>query len=279
MNHSLGVRATVLLLLPVGALLLAMFAYPLAMVAWTSVHDGSGALSIEADRKLADSTLFMRVLRNTIEISVWATLASVILGYVIALHLARLDARRRTLYLAMVMLPFWTSILVKSFAFAIILGEQGLVNRAVVALLGEGARSELIYNRLGVVIGMSNYLMPFVVFPVLASLLAQNRSLHRVAQLMGAGPLRIFATITFPLSVPGVVAAFLMCMTLSMGMYITPALLGGRKDMMMANLVDFYTRQTLDWAQASAIAMVLLLLSLGLIALLLRVRRDEGALA
>jgi mannopine transport system permease protein len=94
---------------------------------------------------------------------------------------------------------------------------------------------------------------------------------------MGAGPVRIFLRITLPLSLPGVLAAVLMAMTLSMGMYITPALLGGRKDLMMANLVDIYTRQTLDWGLASAIAIVLLVMSGILIALLMRVRRAEGS--
>jgi len=279
MNHQLGLRATLVLLLPITALLLAMFAYPLGLVVWTSLHDANGALSFEAYRKLSSSTLFLRVLWNTLEISLCSTLASVVLGYILALHLSTLEPRRRTLYLAMVMLPFWTSILVKSYAFGIILGEQGLINRALVAWFGHATRTEMIYNRMGVVIGMSNFLLPFVVFPVLASLLAQNRSLQRVAAIMGAGPLRIFWSVTLPLSLPGVLAGFLMAMTLSMGMYITPALLGGRKDMMMANLVDFYTRQTLDWALASAIAIVLLLLSGMLIALLLRVRRHEGAMA
>ena len=105
------------------------------------------------------------------------------------------------------------------------------------------------FNRIGVIIGMSNFLLPFTVFPILANLLAQNRSLHRVAEIMGAGPFRIFLRITLPLALPGVLAGVLMAMTLSMGMYITPALLGGRKDLMMANLVDIYTRQTLDWGR------------------------------
>jgi len=176
----------------------------------------------------------------------------------------------------MVMLPFWTSILVKSFAFSIVLGEQGLVNRGLVAAFGEAARSELIFNRTGVVLGMTNFLLPFVVLPVLASLLAQNQSLYRVAQIMGAGPLRVFWSITLPLSLPGAMAGALMALTLSTGMYITPALLGGRKEMMMANLVDFYTRQTLDWAMASAIAILLLLMSAVLIALMLKARGQEG---
>lgn len=276
MIHALAPRTVVLLLVPVLVLLLAMFAYPLGLVLWTSLHDATGQWSLEAYARLYSSTLFYRVLLNTLEISGWSTLASLVLGYVIALHLARLPPPRRTLYLVMVMLPFWTSILVKSFAFSIVLGEQGLINRGLVAAFGEAARSELIFNRTGVVLGMTNFLLPFVVLPVLASLLAQNQSLYRVAQIMGAGPLRVFWSITLPLSLPGAMAGALMALTLSTGMYITPALLGGRKEMMMANLVDFYTRQTLDWAMASAIAILLLLMSAVLIALMLKARGQEG---
>jgi mannopine transport system permease protein len=221
------------------------------------------------------------VLANTLQISCIATLASLVLGYIIALHLARMDARRRAPYMVLVMLPFWTSILVKSFAFTVVLGDRGLVNQLLgwlAELWGGTLHLEMLFNRVGVIIGMTNYLLPFMVFPIMASLLAQNESLLRVAEIMGAGPVRIFLRITLPLSLPGVLAGVLMNMTLAMGMYITPALLGGRRDMMMANLVDFYTRQTLDWNLASAIAIVLLALSGLLIAALMRVQRNEPLL-
>jgi mannopine transport system permease protein len=276
MNHSLSTSATVALLAPLTLLLLVMFGYPLGLVAWNSIHV-DGAFTLKAYQNLSSSTLFYRVLGNTLQISAIATVVSLVLGYVIALHLAAMDPRRRTPYMVMVMLPFWTSILVKSFAFGIVLGDNGIVNHAFGALTGSTHKFELMFNRIGVVIGMTNFLLPFTVLPILASLLSQNRSLHRVAEIMGAGPIRIFLRITLPLSLPGVMAGVLMAMTLSMGMYITPALLGGRKDLMMANLVDIYTRQTLDWGVASAIAIVLLFLSGILIALLIRVRRAEGS--
>jgi len=283
MNHSLNTRTTVILLLPVCLLLVAFFAWPLALVGWNSIFNtATSALTLRAYQELSTSTLFYRVLGNTLQISVVATAVSLVLGYVIALHLSRLDARRRTPYLVMVMLPFWTSILVKSFAFTVVLGDRGLVNQ-LLGWLTAGfsetpVRLEMLFNRVGVIIGMTNYLLPFMVFPILASLLSQNESLQRVAEIMGAGPVRIFLRITLPLSLPGVLAGVLMNMTLAMGMYITPALLGGRRDMMMANLVDFYTRQTLDWNLASAIAIVLLALSGIFIAALLRVQRPQAIL-
>jgi len=282
MNHSLNTKTTVLLLLPVSLLLVAFFVWPLALVGWSSVYNSSSsALTLHAYGSLSTSTLFYRVLANTLQISCIATLASLVLGYIIALHLARMDARRRAPYMVLVMLPFWTSILVKSFAFTVVLGDRGLVNQLLgwlAELWGGTLHLEMLFNRVGVIIGMTNYLLPFMVFPIMASLLAQNESLLRVAEIMGAGPVRIFLRITLPLSLPGVLAGALMNMTLAMGMYSTPALLGGRRDMMMANLVDFYTRQTLDWNLASAIAIVLLAISGLLIAALMRVQRNEPIL-
>jgi mannopine transport system permease protein len=270
MLSSMSLRLAMLLLAPLGVLFLLFFAYPLALIALQSLYDGG--FTLKGYVALGSSRLFSLVLWNTFEISITATVVSLVLGYAIAMHLARQPPRRRTLYMILVMLPFWTSILVKSFAFTIVLGEKGLVNELLRALTAGVVSFEMMFNRVGVVIGMINYLLPFMVLPILANLLAQDPALRRVAELMGAGPLRIFFRITLPLSLPGVLAGVLMNLALAVGMYITPALLGGRRDMMMANLVDFYTRQTLDWNLASAISIVLLAISATLAGLLMRVR-------
>jgi putative spermidine/putrescine transport system permease protein len=274
MNHSLNFRTALVLMSPITALLGVFFLWPLGVVAWTSFQDGG--FSLRGYEEVMTSALVRRILANTFHISIVATLVSLVLGYAIAMHLCSVSPRRRVLYLLMVMLPFWTSILVKSFALTIILGDAGLINWLFGAVSGGLWQAELIFNRIGVIIGMTHYLLPFMVLPILASLLSQDPTLRLAAQIMGAGPIRVFWSVTLPLSLPGVLAGVLMCMTLSMGMYITPALLGGRRDMMMANLVDFYTRQTLDWTLAAAIAMTLLLLSAMLIALLIRVRPNEA---
>ncbi|MBV7485312.1 ABC transporter permease [Bordetella sp. BOR01] len=273
MTHSLSPRTVITLLVPLGALLAVFFLWPLAMVGWSSIHDQQ--FTLKGYAQVLTGTLIHRVLWNTLQISVLATLTSLLLGYAIALHLASMSPARRAPYLIMVMLPFWTSILVKSFAFTVVLGDAGIVNQLLGWLSGGTWHVEMMFNRVGVIVGMTNYLLPFMVLPIMASLLNQNRSLYLAAEIMGAGPLRVFWRITLPLSLPGVYAGVLMCMTLSMGMYITPALLGGRRDMMLANLIDFYTRQTLDWNLASAIAMLLLLLSGLLLWVLGRVQRDD----
>ncbi|MCC6471874.1 MAG: ABC transporter permease [Alphaproteobacteria bacterium] len=263
-----------ILLAPVTALLVLVFFVPLSFVLFYSVYDNG--LTAKAFVSLAKSTLFLRVLGTSFDIALSATAVSLLLGYPIALHLARQPPRRRALLMILVLLPFWTSILVKSFAFYIILGNQGIINQALRWVFGEAAAVKLLFNRVGVIVGMSHYLIPFVVFPALASLLAQNPDLRRAAQIMGAGPVRIFLRITLPLSMPGVIAGGLMSMVISLGVFVTPTLLGGKADMMMANLIDFYTRDTLDWNTAAAIAVILLALSGILIAMLSWVRRDDG---
>ncbi|KAA0687891.1 ABC transporter permease [Azospirillum brasilense] len=250
--------------------MLAILLYPLGLTVWTSLYDGQ--LSVRAYGELATSTLFLKVLRNTVEIALTGTLVSLLFGYPVALHLATQPPRRRTACLIMVMLPFWTSILVKSFALVAVFGNQGLINQLLGYLSGGQISLPMMFNRVGVVLGMINFLLPFMILSILGSLLALDRRLVLAAETMGAGALRIFWKVILPLSMPGVIAGVLINITLSIGMYITPALLGGRQDMMVANLVDFYTRQTLDWTAASATAVVLLAISGLLVAMLGRVR-------
>ncbi|MFD2139548.1 ABC transporter permease [Ancylobacter oerskovii] len=263
-----------LLLAPLTAVMLLILIYPLGLTVWTSLYNGR--FSFDAYVELASSTLFLRVLRNTFEIAIGGTLVSLLFGYPVALHLAAQPPRKRTAYLIMVMLPFWTSILVKSFALVAVFGNQGLINQFLGVVSGGTLNVPMMFNRVGVILGMINFLLPFMILSILGSLLALDRRLILAAETMGAGPLRIFWKITLPLSLPGVLAGVLINVTLSIGMYITPALLGGRQDMMVANLVDFYTRQTLDWTAASATAVALLILSGLLVALLGKVRGASG---
>jgi ABC-type spermidine/putrescine transport system permease subunit I len=261
---------TFLFALPALAFMTLVFLYPLLGVLKQSVTGPQDALTLEAYRTLAGSRLFGRVLWNTFEISTLATVLTAVLAYPIALYLAGQPARRRAFLLVLVLLPFWTSILVKTFAFTVVLGENGLVNQTIALLPGIERGPKLLFNRAGVMIGLTHFFVPFMVFPILASLLALNPELARAAMLMGAGPVRIFLRITLPLSMPGVIAGALLTFILALGFFVTPALLGGRQDMMLANLVDFYTRQTLNWTVASAISVVLLALSLVLIFILSR---------
>ncbi|CAO3438899.1 ABC transporter permease [Azospirillum doebereinerae] len=259
-----------LFLMPLTLFMFLVFLVPLGIVVATSLYDEG--FTGRAYTTFATGRLFHQALLNTFSIGALTGLTAVVFGYVIAYHLSRVGRRQRALLMILVMLPFWTSILVKSFAFTVILGKSGIVNNALQALFGSAATVDLLFNRVGVIVGLTHWLLPFAVFPILNSLLAQDRSLREAAEVMGAGPVRIFWKVTFPLSLPGVFAGGLMSAVIAMGSFVTPALLGGRGDLMMANLVDFYIRESLDWTMASAIAVVLLLIAGALIAVLARTR-------
>ena len=253
-----------------SALLGLFFLYPLGQTLWQSFYEYG--FTLRAYEGLLTSTLFLKVLKTTFIITGSATLVSLLIGFPVALHLSRMNPRKRVPYLVMVMLPFWTSILVKSFALTVLLGYDGIINNALSWIFATEIHVPMVFNRIGAILGMINYLLPFMILSILGSLLAQDPNLGRAAEVMGASRLTIFTRITLPLAMPGVIAGVLINITLSIGMYITPALLGGRQDMMVANLIDFYTRQTLDWPLASAIAIVLLAISGVLVAALSRVQ-------
>lgn len=257
LTRSLGFGTFVL---PLTLFMASVFCVPLLGVIRTSLYQDGW--SLDAYRSFATGFLFHRALLNTLSIGFLTGLVAVIFGYFVAYHLARMSERKRRFYLILVMLPFWTSILVKSFAFTVILGTSGIVNNAIQAITGTDIVIPMIFNRAGVVIGLVHWLIPFTVFPILSSLLSQDKALRDAAEVMGARPVDIFWKVTFPLSMPGVLAGGLMASVIAMGSFVTPSLLGGRGDRMMANLVDFYVREALDWRMASAIAVILILVAL-----------------
>jgi len=265
-----------LLIFAAAALVLStvFFVVPMGFIASYVGNTEKGALAGLIG--VATSRLVRVVFTNTVEISVCAAALTVALAYPVALHISRQKARGKIICLALVLMPFWTSILVKSYAFLIILGDHGLVNTILHALTG-GSGLNMMFNRFAVLVGMTNFLVPYAVFPILASLAAQNPQVQRAAEIMGASPLRTFWSITFIQSMPGILAGLLMCLVISMGFFVTPSLLGGRKDMMMANVIDMYTREILDWQSASIISLLLLIFSGTLSAIILKIQSRTGA--
>lgn len=255
---------------PAALLLLFAFAAPLVWVFMTSFEAPAGAGAAYLD--IATKTIYRRVLITTAEIAAASTFITLLLSYPVAYHLSRQSRRTRALLSILVLLPFWTSILVKSFAFTVMFGTNGMVNDVLRSMFGEEATIQFMYNRPAVLLGMSHYLMPFMIFAIQSNLLAQNPALRTTAEVMGASRLRIFFSITFPLSLPAIVAGSLMCFILSLGMFVTSALLGSKQDMMISNLINFYVREVLNWPAASALAVILIVVVGALMLLLSRVR-------
>ena len=258
---------------PFTTYLAALFLLPLGAIVYTSfVAEGTGEFTLAFYNEFFTESLYLRVLWTTIEISFMAAALALLVGYPVAYYLAKQPPKRR-LYLSMfVLLPFYTSILVKSFALTVFLGYSGVVNWFVRFLLGDEFALRLLFNTTGVMFGLTHATLPYVVFPILVSLLNQDPVLHKAAEIMGAGRGRIFWQVTFPLSVPGVLVAILLCVIHNMGSFVVPALLGGRKDMMMANLVYLHVDVTLNWNQAAAVSVMLVLISGVFLVSLARIR-------
>ncbi|MCK1440568.1 MULTISPECIES: ABC transporter permease [unclassified Bradyrhizobium] len=249
-------RAQTLFMSPAALVAFMIVLPPLLYVLYTSL--GGPAFSLAAYRDVVTSGLFMRMLSTTLIVAASASLLSLLMGFVVSLHLARQPAKRRTVLMVLVLLPLWTSILVKCFAFTIILGRDGIINSVLSWIFDTKIQLPLVLNRIGLLVGMTNYLIPLAVLPILASLLAIDPAIYRAAAIMGAKPARIFWTVTVPMSLPGVFAGLLSIFVMSLGAFVIPALLGGTHDQMLSNLVNFYNREVLDWPKASAISVVLL---------------------
>ena len=266
-----------LAVIPLTVCLAFGFLLPLSGVVVQSLQNAGGDWSLSGFRELLGGRIFPRVLATTLETAAISTAITLAVSYPVALYLSRQPPSRRAILLSLVLVPFWTSILVKSFGFTIILGESGVIRGILGLVLTDPPR--LLFNRTGVVIGFVHFFVPYMVFPILANLLGQRSDLPKAAAVMGASRTRIFWTITLPLSLPSVAAGCLLTFVTALGFFITPALLGGRTEIMIANLVDFYTRKILDWTLASGCAVILLVLTLTLIAVLARLPGVKGGFA
>lgn len=249
------------LLLPALLLLLVLFVYPILQLLVTSVYD-QGIISLEHYRRIVQVDVYLRVMRTTFTIALQVTAICLVLGYPLAYFLSTLRARTARLLLILVLIPFWTSILVRTYAWMVLLQRQGVVNRWLLelGLIDEPLR--MMYNRIGVLVGMVHVLLPFMVLPAFAVMRGIDRDLIRAAQNLGATPLQAFLRIFFPLSLPGVAAGSLLVFILALGFFITPALMGGRTDIMIAQLMEDQIRTQLNFPFAAALGTVLLAVTL-----------------
>lgn len=248
------------LLLPLVLLYSALVLLPFGLILRLSLTDG-GAHYVAVLR----SPLLSRVVQNTVVISLITTAAALVLGYILAAALWRARPKQRNLLLAFILLPFWTSVLIKNFAWAALLQDNGVVNEILQAMGITSAPITLLHNRLAVIIGMVHYVLPYAVFPIYTSMRAIDRRLEQAARSLGAPPRHVFWRVVLPLTLPGVTSAGLLVFIISCGFFITPVILGGPSDMMVANLVDYYVHVVVDFGSAAALATLILLAVLPLI--------------
>jgi len=204
--------------------------------------------------------IHLKLLGRTLQISLIVTLACLLLGYPVAYMLSTLPTRTSNLLLILVLLPFWTSLLVRTTAWIAILQSQGVLNDLFVlfGITNDQERFSMIYNKTGVLIAMTHILLPFMILPLYSVMKTIPPSYVRAAKSMGARNSTAFWRVYFPQSIPGIGAGALLVFILAIGYYITPALLGGQDGQMISNIIDFHMRKSLNWNLAAALATVLL---------------------
>jgi ABC-type spermidine/putrescine transport system permease subunit I len=250
------------LVLPLLLFMLVFYALPVVAMLLRSVAEPTWTL--ENYRALAGDTVFQNVFWTTLRTAVAVTFGCLLLGYPVALALVR-PGRWAGVALIIVLLPFWTSILVRSYAWMVLLGRRGLLNEALVASGVIEHPLRMLNTPIAVHIAMIHILLPYMILPIANALRQIDPSLGRAALGLGARPFAVFREVILPLSMPGVAAGVLLVFVLSLGFYITPALVGGPRDMTVAMLIAQQVDQ-LHWPYAACLSATLLAVTLAIMA-------------
>lgn len=242
---------------PLVLLLVLFLVYPVGQLLLLSIYNDSG-FTLAPYRQLFASSVYIDVLLITLKISLVTTLVCVVTGYPIAYLISMVDKERKARLLFWVLLSFWTSFLVRAFAWIVLLGRNGVINKLLISLGIISSPASLLYNFGSVLVGMVNALLPLAVLTMLSVMENIDRTLPRAAATLGARPGTAFWKIYFPLSLPGVAAAGIMVFVTAIGFFIVPALLGGRRETMITELIIDQVQQTMNWGFAGAISVLLL---------------------
>ncbi|WP_244107193.1 ABC transporter permease subunit [Burkholderia sp. BCC0419] len=245
---------------PIVVLLTVFLIYPVGQLLLMSIRD-DGGFSLAEYRRLFASSVYVEVLWTTLRISLLTTFFSVLIAYPVAFFISTLTRDRKSKVLYWVLLSFWTSFLVRTFAWVVLLGRNGVINWALMQL-GLDQPLNLLYNQSAVVVGMVHALMPLAILTMLSVMENIDRRLPTAASTLGARPGTVFWKVYFPLSMPGVASSALMVFVTAIGFFITPTLLGGRRQTMITQLIIDQVMQALNWRFAGAISVLLLVVVL-----------------
>ena len=251
-------RVAALAALPLLLFLLLFFAGPIAGLLGNGFKGEDGGLTLDHYRHLLDTPIYRIVLVNTFTIAAAVTVACVVLSYPLAYLMATVSPTVARVVFFAVLLPFWSSALVRTSAWIALLGKNGPLNTLLTTVGILDQPMAFLYNFTGVMVGMTHVLMPFVVLPLYASFRSLDGSLVQAAQGLGAGSAGIFSRVILPLTSPGAVAGGIIVFMNAVGYYITPSLMGGPAQRMAAELISHNITEELNWGLASALAGVLL---------------------
>ncbi|MBM6593100.1 ABC transporter permease [Microvirga pudoricolor] len=250
-------RTTALLLAAPVALTTFAFILPMVEVIRWSLFDGQGFTSEHITTAVTDE-LFVQVLWQTIVLSAQVAALCVIIGYPVAYYLSMMSGPLQRLCVLLITFPLWVSVLVRTYAWIVVLGREGLLNLMLVELGVVGEPLKLIFTRGAVLVASIQVLLPLAVLIMYGAMSQINRNLIRAARVLGAPPSAAFRMIFLPLSMNGVISSSVLIFILSLGFYVTPALVGGPRDIMISNVIAQQINQTLDWGLGAALGIVLL---------------------
>lgn len=216
---------------------------------------------------LLGAGVYLNVILNTVFIAATATACCIVLGFPVAYTMVNFSNKIKRLLMFCVLAPFWTSVLVRSFGWMVILQRQGILNNAMIAMHLIDTPLPLIYNRFGTLVGMVQVLLPFFIFPLYSVMNRISPTYMEAASVLGAGPVKTFLRVYLPLTLNGLYGGATMVFIMALGFYITPVLLGGPRDVMVANLIEQQVSELSNWGMAGALSVVLLGITLNVLAL------------
>lgn len=271
-------RALLSLALPSLLAVIAIIVIPVGWLFYLSFIGDNGQLSLEHYQKMIEYKSYLRTFTTTFQVSLLTTLLCILIGYPLAYFLAILPARVAGFFMLAVLLPFWTSLLVRTYAWLVLLQKNGILNDFGMAAGLWDEPLKLVHNLTGTLIGMAHIMLPFLVLPLYGSMRKIERDMMHAAANLGASPIQAFWKVYFPLSLSGMVAGSLIVFVLCLGFYVTPAVLGGGRVVMVATQITAILENQYNWGAASALGVVLLVATLIILFVASKVLKLDAAL-
>ena len=250
------------LTLPYMGLVSCLILVPVGWLFYLSFVGRDGSFSFENYTRMLDSKAYIRIFITTFKISFLTTLICAIIGYPLAYFMSQLPKKWAGICMIGVLIPFWTSLLVRTYAWLVLLQKKGLLNNILIDLEIITEPIKFVHNTSGTLIGMAHIMLPFLILPLYANMRSIDKDCVRAAASLGATPSRAFWTVFFPLSIPGLVAGLLIVFVLCLGFYVTPAVLGGGRVIMAAMKISSNLELYFSWGAASAVGVVLLVVTM-----------------
>jgi len=261
---------------PGAALICLTVLLPLGVMFYLSLRGDGGGFTFEHYERLWTEPVYSKVFIMTFQVSLYTTLLVALIGYPLTYFLVQLPEKTLKYALLCILLPFWTAVLVRTYAWLVLLQNKGLVNNALIGMGLIGEPLQLAHNMTGALIGMVHIMIPVMVLPLYASMRSIDQNLVAAACNLGAKPSKAFWDVYFPLSLPGFFSGILMVFVMCLGFYVTPAVLGGGQVIMAAMRIDANVRLYSSWGAASSLGITLLAITVALIAIAAVLARKTG---